>query len=86
MYGQYYNFLLLIINSLKFYDHSNIKENSIIQYCKFICHQYIIIIVFAITKILSQKIILKNKIILALYSLFHSLSYNYSNTVQLFNS
>lgn len=82
-------FLLLIINSLKFYDHSNINENSIIPILQIhMSSIYYYNSFLLVTKILSQKIILKKnlKIILALYSLFHSLSYNYSNTIQLFNS
>lgn len=80
--------LLLIINSLKFYNHSNINENSLIPILQVhMSSLYYYNIFLLITKILSQKIILKKKlkIILALYSLYHSLNYNYFNTVQLFN-
>ena len=81
--------LLLIINSLKFYDHSNINENSLIPILQVhIPSIYYYNSFLLLAKILSQKIILKDKIkiILALFSLYHSLNYNYSNTIQLFNS
>ena len=78
-----------IINSLKFYDHSNINENSLIPILQVhIPSIYYYNSFLLLAKILSQKIILKDKIkiILALFSLYHSLNYNYSNTIQLFNS